>query len=72
MYFWLEIPPPPAPPSLIIHYPNVNSQLQLEMELITQCTLSEFKDDWGELQQKLLPHFKELEGEDNENADMPG
>lgn len=32
------------------------------MELITQCTLSEFKDNWGELQQKLLPHFKELEG----------
>ena len=46
--------------------------LQLEMELITQCTLSEFKDNWGELQQKLLPHFKELEGEDQEDADMPG
>lgn len=40
------------------------------MELITKCTMSEFKDNGAEVREKLSPHF--TEGEDRENADIPG
>ena len=42
------------------------------MELITKCTLSEFKDNWGELQKQVSLHFEELNREENDDADMPG
>ena len=49
----------------------INPQLQLKMQLSTNVTRLEFKENWAELTKKLATHFS-AEEEDEETNDMLG